>query len=127
MMKSAGFIKTKSVLASLSLAGLLAVAGVLPVMADNSYPVCAVNGCGETIEHVHDGICYAGHTLEDGHDYHAVCQTRGCTETAGHIHDGVCYSGHHEGDGHDGCASVSRSTGSYSHGHHSSHRRGCHR
>ncbi|MDL2288721.1 hypothetical protein LJC32_05015 [Oscillospiraceae bacterium OttesenSCG-928-F05] len=76
------------------------------VYSGNTYALCGVQDCDNTGLHRHDGVCYAGHRADDGHNYHQLCAVEGCTLAAVHEHDGVtCYPnaqgtyGHHGGHG----------------------------
>lgn len=83
-----------------------------------NYSLCTVEDCNTLGNHWHDGVCYSGHTLNDGHDYHQVCSVANCTLTTTHVHNGVTYMGHHTEDGHAG--------GCYGYGYGGGHHRGRH-
>lgn len=95
---------------------------------DGTYDICNIDGCDIVSVHWHDGICYTGHWMGDGCDYHQLCTVEGCVKASHHYHDGVvyipqnnsyalcaygdchiaephehgdsCYAGHWAGDGH---------------------------
>ena len=99
----------KKIIAILAVVALILVA--LPVSAlahghgsnstrSPSYSICTKEDCNITCAHKHEGLYYAGHSLNDGHEHHVVCSVRDCTKTATHTHDGSTYFGHHTEDGH---------------------------
>lgn len=65
-----------------------------------SYSTCTVEGCSITKTHPHDGISYASHKIDDGHDYHQICTVANCTKIGIHDHNGATYFAHHNQDGH---------------------------
>ena len=64
-----------------------------------SYPLCPVGECNTTGIHRHDGICYSGHRLGDGHGHHRACPVQECTKRGTHTHDGVEYFPRNDGEG----------------------------
>lgn len=65
-----------------------------------TYTLCSVEECHITSIHNHGDTYYAGHKLDDGHNYHQICAVRGCAKTTNHEHDGVTCFPHHNDDGH---------------------------
>lgn len=58
---------------------------------DEPYATCNIDGCHNVSVHWHDGVCYNGHWISDGCDYHQVCTVEDCTYTTHHYHNGVAY------------------------------------
>lgn len=108
----------KKITVSLLASAMIMAAGAMTSFAAPAVPLCNVEGCSLSAEHYHDGVCYGGHSADDGHAYHENCNVENCTNRESHSHDGVCYGGHRAGDGHGGCAG--RSTGRSGGGHHRS-------
>ena len=85
---------------------------------DTARSLCNVTGCNETQAHRHGITYYYGHSVEDGHVYHAFCSVEDCTLTGVHQHDGAYYFEHTLEDGHDyhklctveGCTEVTEHT-----------------
>ena len=95
----------KKTLTALLLAALLLAS--LPVSAlahshggGTKNTLCTAKNCNTVGNHWHNGTCYAGHTLNDGHTYHKLCNVKTCTRTYCHNHDGVTYLPHASNDGH---------------------------
>lgn len=65
-----------------------------------SYPLCDFEDCSIAEAHMHGSVCYAGHSVGDGHEHHQVCPVRDCTLTTNHEHDGVTCFPHNAADGH---------------------------
>ena len=65
-----------------------------------SYSNCNVEGCDAIEEHQHGNNHYYGHSMDDGHDYHAVCDVQGCEEMTEHVHGDASYLPHFAEDGH---------------------------
>lgn len=93
-------------------------------------PVCEVEGCGITGQHVHDGVTYCGNYHGGG--YYAggnptgststgcvpVCEVDGCWITGQHVHDGVTYCGNYHEDGY--CTGNCRASTTFAMRHHGS-------
>lgn len=98
----------KKLIVSLAATTLLLVALPMAVFAHghgssfrgDDYSICTVDSCNLASIHKHENTYYAGHHLNDGHEYHEVCSMQGCTKTAAHNHGGNTYFGHHNEDGH---------------------------
>ena len=63
-------------------------------------PHCTIEDCNIMEDHWHDGVCYDGHFLDDGCDWHVACDVNGCHLTTEHEHDGIICMGHCATDGH---------------------------
>lgn len=115
-------LRKKVILSTLFCSALLAVTSATAFAAANntetvSYPVCSVENCNESVNHIHDGVTYCGHTLDDGHEYHLACNNAYCYETGVHDHDNCTYFGH-------AAASAGSSTTYSYRGHHGARRGG---
>jgi hypothetical protein len=84
----------KKLLAALFAAALFFAA--LPATADarhhggnvsGGYALCSADGCGITGSHWHGGTRWAGHYIDDGHDYHELCGVINCTRAGAHIYN----------------------------------------
>lgn len=74
------------------------------------YSLCNVEDCNQTGTHQHDDVCYLGHFIGDGHDYHQACTVEDCSRTGCLDHDTtVCipcadeiqeHCGGHDGKNH---------------------------
>lgn len=101
-------IQKKITVSLLASAMIMAAGAITSFAAPSGLPVCNIDGCSLSSEHIHDGVSYRGHHADDGHSYHQNCNVQDCTDTEAHTHDGVCYGGHSTGDGHRSCASGSQ-------------------
>lgn len=99
----------KKLFVSLALCALMMVAVATPAFTHNgaghggavhsgkSYAQCSVINCDQTGYHKHNGITYAGHTINDGRGYHQFCPVANCTMDGSRNYNGVrgYRGGHH--------------------------------
>ncbi|MFP3042312.1 hypothetical protein LQZ19_10905 [Treponema primitia] len=80
--------------------GFLLVLAVLPLFAhghngsghnNGYYPLCSIQDCYVTDYHYHNGICYSGHSFNDGHNWHEICPANNCNLAGVHAHNGHHY------------------------------------
>ena len=53
----------------------------------NSIGICKQENCLQAGEHWHDGICYNGHTADDGYNDRRTCGVSGCVQPGSHQHN----------------------------------------